>query len=120
MVIKLFGTNTDLFIDRQLEYDAMVKLSKYGVLSQHVLIQFVNGMIYEYVSGQVCSRENVRKEHIAKLIAIKLAQFHSVPIEKSEKPYVISSIRQLIQIINQNEEQRRGFFFFKLEFSIYR
>lgn len=111
LIIKLFGVNTDLLIDRQSEYDAMVKLSKYGVSSQHVLIQFANGIIYEYASGQVCSREDIRKDHIAKLIAIKLAQFHSVPIEKSEKPYIISSIRRLIQIINQNEEQRRGFFF---------
>ena len=108
LVIKLFGANTDLFIDRQSEFDAMVKLSKDGVLSQKILIQFANGVIYEYASGKACSRENVRQDQIAKLIAIKLAQFHSVQIEKGENPYVIPLIRQFIQIINQNEQQRKG------------
>ena len=74
-------------------------------------IQFGNGVIYEYASGRACSREDVRIDHIAQLIATKLAQFHSVPIEFSGKPYVICLIRQFIQIINQNEDQRKGFCF---------
>lgn len=110
LIIKLFGANTDLFIDRQSELDAMVKLSKDEVLSQRVLIRFGNGVIYEFASGHSCSREEVREEHIAKLIAIKLAQFHSIPVELPEKPYVIPLIRKFMEIINQNEEQRKGFF----------
>jgi ethanolamine kinase len=108
LVIKLFGAHTELFIDRSSEFNAMMKLSKDGVLAQHVLVQFENGVIYEYASGQACSREDVRKENIAKLIAIKLAEFHSVKIEKIEKPFLISIIRKFIQLINENEEQRKS------------
>jgi ethanolamine kinase len=111
LVIKLFGAHTELFIDRQRELEAMMKLSEDGVLSQHVLVKFNNGFIYEYASGQACSREDVRKENIAKLIAIKLGQFHSIPIEKLEKPHIIYILRKFLQLINENEEQRKGFVF---------
>jgi thiamine kinase-like enzyme len=114
LVIKLFGAHTELFIDRQSELDAMIKLSNDGVLSQNLLIKFNNGLIYEYASGKACSREDVRKENISKLIAIKLAQFHSVPIEKKDKPYIIILLRKFIQLINQNEQQTKGFVFFIL------
>ncbi len=103
LVIKLFGAHTELFIDRSSELNAMLKLSHDGVLSQHVLIQFKNGVIYEYASGQACSREDVRKDNISKLIAIKFAQFHSVSIDKSEKPFLISIIKKFIQLINENQ-----------------
>jgi len=111
LVIKLFGAHTELFIDRQSELDAMIKLSKDGVLSQNVLIQFNNGLIYEYALGKPCSREDVRKENISKLIAIKLAQFHSIPIEIKDKPYIIILLRKFIQLINENEQQKKGFLF---------
>ncbi|CAF5168088.1 unnamed protein product, partial [Rotaria sp. Silwood1] len=54
-----------------------------------------------------CSREDVRKDHISKLIAIKLAQFHSIPIDKYEKPYVIPLIRKFIKLISENEQQKK-------------
>lgn len=109
LVIKIFGEHTELFIDRKSEINAMINLSKYAVVSQHVLLQFNNGIIYEYAIGDACSREDVRKEHIAQLIAIKLAQFHSIPVETYEKPYIILLLRTFIEIINQNEQQRKGF-----------
>ena len=111
LVIKLFGAHTELFIDRQSELNSMVTLSKAGVLSQHVLVQFNNGLVYDYAVGEACSRDEVREENIAKLIAIKLAKFHSIPIEKYEKPFIISLLRRFIQLINENEQQAKGLFF---------
>ena len=110
LVIKIFGAHTELFIDRQSELDAMIKLSNSGVTSQKTLVQFNNGLVYEYATGNACSRDDVRKENISKLIAIKLAQFHSAPVEKIEQPYVISLIRKFIQLIDTDEKQKKGFF----------
>ncbi|CAF2667776.1 unnamed protein product [Rotaria sp. Silwood2] len=100
LIIKIYGAQTELFIDRQAEINAMRVSSEHGVFSQRVLIQFNNGIIYEYASGKPCSRENVRKENIARLIATKLAQFHNIPSEKTEKPYIILSLRRFIQLLN--------------------
>ena len=108
LVIKLFGAHTELFIDRQSEINAMVKLSKHGVLSQRVLVQLQNGLGYEYAPGEACSRDNVRKENIAQLIATKLAQFHCVPVEEYGKPYVILLLRRFLQIIKEDAHQSKG------------
>jgi thiamine kinase-like enzyme len=108
LIVKVFGAHTELFISRQSELDAMIKLSQAGVLSQKVLMQFNNGIIYEYASGKACSREDVRKEKIAELIAIKFAEFHSVPMQIPEKPYIITLIRTFIQLINEDEQQKKG------------
>ncbi|CAF3807633.1 unnamed protein product [Adineta steineri] len=105
LVIKIFGSNTELFIDRSSEMNAMIKLSENKVLSQRVLIEFNNGLIYEYASGRACSREDVRKDNISKLIAIKLAQFHNVPMTKNETPHTITLIRKFIKLINENKNK---------------
>ncbi|CAF1188913.1 unnamed protein product [Rotaria sp. Silwood1] len=101
LIIKIYGAQTELFIDRQAEINAMRVTSEYSVFSQRVLIQFNNGIIYEYASGKACSREDVRKENISRLIATKLAQFHNIPNQKLEKPYIIIVLRRFIQLLNE-------------------
>ena len=104
LVIKLFGEHTELFIDRNAEIHAMMKLSENNVLSQRVLIQFKNGLVYEFAAGRACSKQEVRDEHISKLIAAKLAQFHNVPLkETNEEPYVITLIHKFIQLIDEHQ-----------------
>ncbi|CAF3260125.1 unnamed protein product [Rotaria socialis] len=100
LIIKIYGAQTESFIDRESEINAMKILSEHGVFSQRILIQFNNGIIYEYASGQTCSRENVRKENIVRLIALKLAQMHNVPVQRAEKPYIIISLRRFIQLLD--------------------
>jgi thiamine kinase-like enzyme len=117
LVIKLFGANTELFLNREIELSAMEKLSKEGVLSQRVLIKFNNGIIYEYAVGIPCSREDVRKQNIAQAIAIKLAQFHSVPTEQVEKSFILVLLRKFLQLLNENEEQKKGLKFYLKEFN---
>jgi thiamine kinase-like enzyme len=85
LIIKLYGAQTELFIDRQSEINAMNLFSEQNIFFQRVLIQFNNGIIYEYASGKACSRDDVREENIARLIAIKLAQIHNIPIQTTEK-----------------------------------
>ncbi|CAF1343798.1 unnamed protein product [Rotaria sordida] len=102
LIIKIYGNQTELFIDRQSEINAMSLTYEYGIFSQRVLIQFNNGIIYEYASGKPCSRDDVRKENIVRLIATKLAQFHNIPYQKIEKPYIIIVLRRFIQLLNES------------------
>lgn len=101
LIIKLYGEKTELFIDRQAEINAMTIFSKHNVFPQRVLLQFQNGVIYEYASGKACSREDVRKEDISQLIAIKLAEFHNVPYERMEKPYIIILLKRFVELLNE-------------------
>ncbi|UJR20447.1 hypothetical protein I4U23_023576 [Adineta vaga] len=102
LVIKIYGLQTELFIDRQAEIKAMTKFYEHGVFPQRVLIQFTNGVIYEYASGQTCTRDNVRDEHISRLVAIKLAQLHNVTIDEVKKPYIMLLLRRFIKLLNVN------------------
>ncbi|CAF3965324.1 unnamed protein product [Adineta steineri] len=102
LIIKIYGIQTELFIDRQAEINAMIKFHKYGVFSQRVLIQFNNGIIYEFASGKTCSRDDVREENISKLIAIKLAEIHNIPVDETEQPYIILIIRQFLKLVDKN------------------
>ncbi len=102
LIIKIYGSQTELFIDRQSEINAMNLFSRENVFSQRVLIQFNNGIIYEYASGRTCSRDDVQNENISRLIAIKLAQFHNVPIEKPAKPYIISLSRKFLELLHES------------------
>jgi thiamine kinase-like enzyme len=102
LIIKIYGAKTELFIDRQSEINAMKIFSEHNVFSQHVLIQFNNGIIYEYASGIACSKADVRKENIARLIAIKLAQLHNVPISGNDKPYIILLLRRFIELLKES------------------
>ncbi|CAF4298063.1 unnamed protein product, partial [Adineta steineri] len=52
LIIKIYGIQTELFIDRQAEINAMIKFHEHGVFSQRVLIQFNNGIIYEFASDK--------------------------------------------------------------------
>lgn len=100
LVIKIFGSQTELFIDRQSELKAMTILSNAGVLNQRVLIQFSNGIIYQFAPGVACSRDDMRDPTIASLIAAKLGQFHSVPLETQEKkPSLIFLMRRFVELL---------------------
>ena len=99
LLVKLYGAQTELYLDRESEINAMKILSEYNVVTQRVLIQFNNGIVYEYTSGRTCSKEEMKKENLARLIAIKLAQFHNVPIEGNEKPYSILLLRKFIELL---------------------
>lgn len=109
LVIKLFGNHTELFIDRQSEFESMIKLSSNGVLSQKILIEFSNGVIYEYASGRACSRDDVRQEHIAQLIAMKLAEFHSVPvIKQDDEPLFLILSKKFLHLLNDYQEEKEN------------
>ncbi|CAF0796691.1 unnamed protein product [Adineta steineri] len=102
LIIKIYGIQTELFIDRQAEINVMIKFHEHGVLSQRVLIQFNNGIIYEFASGKTCSRDDVREENISKLIAIKLTEIHNIPVQETEQPYIMLILRQFLKLLDKN------------------
>ncbi|CAF1143163.1 unnamed protein product [Didymodactylos carnosus] len=79
LLIKIYGHDTDLFIDRQNELNIMKKISNHG-FSNNILLQFSNGYICSYIPGEACNSKQVLSEHISFLIAKKLAHYHSLPL----------------------------------------
>ncbi|CAF0871342.1 unnamed protein product, partial [Didymodactylos carnosus] len=106
LIIKLFGQNSDLFIDRQIELNTLKELSKYD-LSNKIFCQFHNGLIYSYRPGEACTREQIADKHISKLIAKKLAQYHLLLLEKitneqNPKSYLIPTMKKFLNLLNDD------------------
>eukprot|EP00922_Rhytidocystis_sp_ex-Travisia-forbesii_P017798 GHVS01026530.1.p1 GENE.GHVS01026530.1~~GHVS01026530.1.p1 ORF type:complete len:320 (+),score=41.27 GHVS01026530.1:182-1141(+) len=79
VVVRLFGQNTDLVIDR-----AQVKLVeehlKHSEITKEVYCRFVEGQIEEWLTGRSMEEEDMIKQ--AKGIASLLGALHTVPISK--------------------------------------
>ncbi|CAF0957644.1 unnamed protein product [Adineta steineri] len=103
LVIKIFGLHTEVFIDRNVELNAISILSKYE-LAQPILLQFNNGIIYKFIPGKICSRDDIRDINIASFIALQMAQYHSIPLRNhKQKPCLIPLIRKILSLISDSK-----------------
>eukprot|EP00922_Rhytidocystis_sp_ex-Travisia-forbesii_P017799 GHVS01026531.1.p1 GENE.GHVS01026531.1~~GHVS01026531.1.p1 ORF type:complete len:379 (+),score=47.24 GHVS01026531.1:182-1318(+) len=79
VVVRLFGQNTDLVIDR-----AQVKLVeehlKHSEITKEVYYRFVEGQIEEWLTGRSMEEEDIMRQ--AQGIASLLGALHTVPISK--------------------------------------
>lgn len=50
VIVKIYGKNSDLIVDRQAEIQFMIYLAKF-YLSPTIVLTFKNGFIYQYVPG---------------------------------------------------------------------
>lgn len=108
IIVKIYGFQTELFIDREEEIEAMIKLVEHDVLKQKCLIRFNNGIIYEYAPGRPCSRDDIRNENISGLIAEKMAELHQVPINKCARPFIVGYLPKLIDLLKQKHVPNEG------------
>lgn len=57
VIVKIYGTNSDLIVDRQAEIKYMIYLSTFHI-SPSILLTFNNGFIYQYVPGEPMENGN--------------------------------------------------------------
>lgn len=55
VIVKIYGKNSDLVVDRDVEIRSMLHLVKHG-LSTPILLTFDNGFIYAYANGDPIPR----------------------------------------------------------------
>ena len=51
LIVRIYGNNSDLIIDREGEIHTMIRLSQYDMANK-VLLTFKNGFLYTYVPGE--------------------------------------------------------------------
>ncbi len=108
LVIKIFGLKTEEFIDRNVELHILTILSEHK-FAEPVLLRFNNGIIYKFVSGEICTRDDIRNMTIAPLIARQMAKLHSLTIKDiNQKPCLIPLMRKFLTLLfdhhtNQSE-----------------
>ena len=108
LVIKIFGSKTEEFIDRNFELQTLYTLFQHD-FAQPILLQFANGVIYKFVPGEVCTRDDIRYIKIAPLIAHQMAKLHSISIEdKNKKPCLVPLMRKFLSLIDNDNYRPTG------------
>ncbi|CAF1251820.1 unnamed protein product [Didymodactylos carnosus] len=77
LICKIYGNNSDLVIDREMEICTMVELAKYNFANE-ILLRFKNGFFYTYEPGKTINHILALDDCISSLIARRLAEFHSI------------------------------------------
>eukprot|EP00116_Pleurobrachia_bachei_P006152 sb/3466414/ len=75
VLLRMYGNNTDLLIDRKKELRNHVNLAKMGFATP-VYMTVNNGYFYGYVDGDVLTTDSVRDPKIAPIIATTIARMH--------------------------------------------
>lgn len=78
LLIRVYGENTELFIDRDLEVRNMQMMCEAGLCAP-LYCAFSNGLCYGFSPGEVLDTKMVRDPDISRLIAGRLAKMHSIP-----------------------------------------
>jgi len=111
ILIRVYGENTDLFIDRKLEYCNMRTMYKAG-LSAPVFCTFSNGISYGFTPGKVLDERMVRDKSICSLIAETMARMHTLKplisknnctsdfLSKDAHPCLFSGLKKFLLLIS--------------------
>lgn len=75
ILIRTYGKNTEVLIDRKKEISNFKLLHKYG-FAPPLLATFTNGLAYEYTDGKPVSKSKVYEEHVWRQVAKRMAEMH--------------------------------------------
>lgn len=103
LLIRIYGKNTEIMINRQMERFTMQLLHSLS-MSPPLYYIFDNGMCYGYQVGAPLDENSVRDEKISKLIAKEMARLHSIKPEKVEDPEIRSVLFNGKSILNTKLE----------------
>lgn len=104
VLVRIYGENTDLIIDREQELYNIKELSHHNIAPQ-LYCTFLNGYCYGFVEGDVCVPESFTDATILKQSAELMAKIHTISLSSSYlaryemKATVFEKIRQYINVM---------------------
>jgi hypothetical protein len=78
-LVRVYGKNTSLLVDRDNEVRLMVHIAAHGV-GAPPLARFANGLAYPFIEGTPCKPHDVCRDAVWPLVARHLARWHGLPI----------------------------------------
>ncbi|XP_011163675.1 ethanolamine kinase 1 isoform X3 [Solenopsis invicta] len=85
VLIRIYGNNSDLLIDRKSEIKNIRILNKAGY-THCIYATFNNGFAYEFLEGETLTTETVRNPKVYPLIAKRMAEMHNLDSENEFIP----------------------------------
>ncbi|KAJ1925674.1 hypothetical protein IWQ60_004415 [Tieghemiomyces parasiticus] len=93
VLIRAYGKNSELLIDRNQEVTNIRVLSQLG-LCPPLYGKFKNGLVYGYVPGEVVQVSQLSDPHISRLVAHRLAEWHRVTIPGAKTAKLFVTLNQ--------------------------
>lgn len=85
VLLRAYGRDTSILIDRERECTSHALLSSYG-LAPALLARFNNGLLYRYVAGNVCTVKDLSERPIYLAVANRLGEWHGVlPVDRAHQ-----------------------------------
>lgn len=110
VLVRVYGCNTDLLIDREAETKNIKFLHSVG-LGPTLYATFENGLVYEYLPGEVLTPKTCCSEEIYPLVARKMAALHSACSEDFiQEPSLWATLKKFLSLIPQtftNKEKHK-------------
>ncbi|XP_071532709.1 ethanolamine kinase 1-like [Panulirus ornatus] len=110
VLVRVYGNNTHLFIDRQQEINTMKVVHEAGC-GPEVFAAFTNGLCYAFTSGVPLTFRDVTKEPVWRAVTRKAARFHKIQAGDRQKPMLFPKLRQFLSLLpdscTDSKKQRR-------------
>ncbi|KAF6216833.1 hypothetical protein GE061_001183 [Apolygus lucorum] len=104
VLIRSYGKNTELLIDRKAETKNFKILHQWGYAPM-LYATFNNGLAYEFMPGVTLDENTVKDPAIFPLVAAMLARFHAIPIESEKRPILWPKLRKYLSLIPSSYKQ---------------
>lgn len=108
VLLRIYGNNTEQFICRDEEVRTMILMNKVN-LGPQFYTKFKNGIVYEFLPGNIVDFNLVNDENVYTKIANSMASLHLVnfdgfktesDLEPGQKPFIFEKIREILNLIN--------------------
>lgn len=97
-LVRVFGDNTEVLINREQEEKNLTEMT-YLKFGMKLLATFKNGRIEEWFDGSTTLEpQMVQDPTISRMIAKKLVELHSLPINGDKSPIIFPSLYRWIKI----------------------
>ncbi|XP_054262973.1 ethanolamine kinase 1 [Macrosteles quadrilineatus] len=101
ILVRVYGPNTDLLINRKTELENIKLLQGVG-FAPPLFATFNNGLAYQYIPGEVLTVETVRSPEIYPHVARRLAQLHRLRLHDCQhEPMLWPALDKFIKLIPQ-------------------
>lgn len=100
-LVRIYGNNTEVLIDRNEEIKNIILLHSYGFAPQ-LHAKFNNGIAYEFCPGEQITKQSIYDEKVWRQVAKRIAELHR-DVKKSGQtdcePFCWYKIRQMLLLI---------------------
>lgn len=98
LLVRVYGSKTELFIDRNTEKKNVEVLHKAGC-APPLYASFTNGLSYGFTKGVTLNPDTVIKESIWKAVTKELSKLHKIEEGDKENPMLFPKLRQFFDLL---------------------